>query len=64
MRAKADLDAGETKTLKLKPKGKKTAKKLKKAVKKGGKGKAKIKLTSTDIAGNQSKDKLSVKLKK
>ena len=30
----------------------------------GGKGKAKIKLTFTDQAGNQGKDKLSVKLKK
>lgn len=61
--ARALLQAGQTKTLKLKPKGKKSAKKLKRTVKKGAKAKAKINVTFTDAAGNTSREKLSLKLK-
>ncbi len=49
--------------LKLKPKDKKAAKKLKKLVKKGGKATANVKLEFTDAAGNPSNQKLKVKLK-
>ena len=62
-KASVPLDPGETQTLKLAWKGKKTPKRLKKAVKRGGKGTAKITVTATDQVGNQSKEKLKVKLR-
>ncbi|HUT77096.1 MAG TPA: right-handed parallel beta-helix repeat-containing protein, partial [Polyangia bacterium] len=58
-----DLAAGETKNLKLKPGGKKKRRKLKRAVKRAGKGKAEVTVTVTDQSGNSAKEKLSVKVK-
>ena len=55
--------AGQTQTLKLKPRDKKKAKKLKKAVKKGAKAKAKITVTFTDLAGNETIEKLRFRLR-
>lgn len=58
--------ADDSVTLKLSPKGKKNrraAKKLKQAVKKGAKAKAKLKVTFTDAAGNSSRENLTVRLR-
>ncbi len=63
-KAKASLEAGEKKTLKLKLKRRSDRRKLKRAVRGGAKAKAKLKLTATDDADNKSKAKRTVKLKK
>ncbi len=54
---------GKKTTVKLKPKKSKDAKKIAKALKKGSKGKAKIKVVLSDAAGNSKKTRLAVKLK-
>jgi sugar lactone lactonase YvrE len=55
---------GTKKTLKLKPKKSKDAKKIAKALKKGKKAKAKLKVKLTDEVGNKKIKKLKVKLKR
>ena len=60
--ARTDLEAGERKTLKLKPKGKKAKRTATEALLDGVKLKAKIKAKATDAAGNTAKDKLKVTL--
>ena len=60
------IAAGQTVILKLKPKGKagrKAAEKLKRAVKKGAKAKARITVTFTDLAGNKTTKKLAFRLR-
>ena len=54
--------AGASKTLKLKPKKSKDAKKIAKALKKGKKTTAKLKVELSDSDGNTETEKLSVKL--
>jgi hypothetical protein len=61
--ASKPIAAGETTVLKLKPKGKKTSKKLAKALDKGKKLKAKLSVTITDGAGNTETKRPKVKLK-
>jgi predicted outer membrane repeat protein len=61
--ATTEVDAGETMTLKLKPKGKKTSKKLANELDKGKKLRAKLKVTITDAAGNSETARPKVKLK-
>jgi len=56
--ASTDLTAGEPETLKLKPKGK-----LRKSLRRAGKGKATVELTATDAAGNSTDASKRVKLK-
>jgi hypothetical protein len=58
------VDAGRTATLKLKPKGKKTSKKIAKALDTGKKQKASLKVTLTDAAGNAEVEKPMVTLKR
>jgi hypothetical protein len=58
------VSSGKSKTLKLKPKKSKDAKKIAKALKKGKKAKAKLTVKLTDEAGNKKTTKLSVKLKR
>ena len=60
---KVSLDAGETKTLKLKPK-KTKAKKIAAALNRGEKAKAKVTVKLTDLAGNRETEKLRVRLKR
>ncbi len=55
--------SGEQKTLKLKPKKGKDAKKIAKALKKGKKANAKLTVELSDGAGNAESEKLSVTLK-
>ena len=57
------VSSGKSKTLKLKPKKSKDSKKIVKALKKGKKAKAKLKVTLSDELGNTKTNKLSVKLK-
>ena len=61
-----DVAAGEKKTLKLKPKKRKHAKKSARVLKKGKKrrGKAKLTVKLTDGAGDKVSEKLKVKLKR
>ena len=58
------VSSGSSKTLKLKPKKSKDAKKIAKALKQGKKAKAKLTVKLTDEAGNSKSTKLSVKLKR
>ena len=60
--AAADLVANQLTQLKLKAKGK-TKRRIKRALRAGGKATAKITVTATDRAGLQSSDKVKVKLK-
>ncbi len=62
-RVNRDIPADRKVTLKLKPKGKKAANKLRKAVKKGSKAKAKITVTFEDPAGNKTTRKLAFSLR-
>ena len=62
--ASKSVSSGKKKTLKLKPKKSKDAKKIAKALKQGKKAKAKLKVKLTDEAGNKKTEKLSVKLKR
>ena len=55
--------AGETKTLRLKPK-KAKAKKIARALKRGEKAKARVEVKLTDLAGNRETEKLRVRLKR
>ena len=61
---KAQVAAGETKTLKLKPKKKGQAKRIAAALKRGKKATAKLTVKLTDLAGNSETEKLRVKLKR
>ena len=58
------VSEGTKRTLKLKPKKRKQAKKIAKALKKGKKAKAKLAVKLTDGAGNKKVEKLKVKLKR
>ncbi len=58
-----DVAAGATAKLTLKPKGKKSAKGIAKALRSGGKAKATVEVTLTDGAGNADSEKLKVTLK-
>ncbi|MGB2852743.1 MAG: beta-propeller fold lactonase family protein [Solirubrobacterales bacterium] len=58
------VSSGSSKTLKLKPKKSKEAKKIVKAMKKGKKAKAKLIVKLTDEAGNKKTEKLSIRLKR
>ena len=58
------VSSGSTKTLKLKPKRAKDARKIAKALKQGKKAKAKLTVKMTDDLGNKKSQKLSVKLKR
>ena len=58
------VSSGDSKSLKLKPKKSKDAKKIAKALKKGKKATAKLTVKLTDDAGNTETEKLSVKLKR
>lgn len=60
---KAELTAGVTRTLKLRPKSARNLAKIENLVKDGAKAKAKIKVTATDAAGESSSSKLTVNLK-
>lgn len=62
-KAKAELTAGETETMKLRPKSARNLAKIESLVEDGAKAKAKIKVTATDPAGASSSSKLAVKLK-
>ena len=62
-RKAVNLDAGKTRTLKLKPKRKAQAKRIVGALKRGRRGKAKLKVKLTDLAGNSETEKLRVRLK-
>lgn len=59
----AHLGAGETRTLKLKPKTA-AAKKIVAALRRGQKAKANVKATLTDLAGNRETESLRVRLKR
>ncbi len=59
---KADLTAGATETLKLRPSARNLAK-IEDLVKDGAKAKAKIKVTATDSTGATSLSKVTVNLK-
>ena len=59
----AAAPAGTPATIVLKPASKKSSKKIKGALKSGGKAKAAITVVLTDAAGNQAEQDLSVKLK-
>ena len=56
--------AGETKTLKLKPKKKAQAKQIAEALKQGEKATAKLTVKLTDEGGSSETEKLKVKLKR
>lgn len=58
-----EIAAGQAMTMKLKPKRKKEAKKIAKALKQGKKVTAKLTIKLTDLTGQHSTEKLSVKLK-
>lgn len=60
--AGAEIAAGGSATLKLKPKGKKARRGLRKLVKAGARAKAKINVTFTDRAANSAVQRLIVKL--
>lgn len=60
---KVELTTGATKTLKLKPK-KAQAKKVTKALKRGEKATARLKVKLTDLAGNTETERLRVRLKR
>ena len=62
--ASKSVASGEKKTLKLKPKKSKDAKKIAKALKQGEKAKAKLTVKLTDEVGNKKSKKLKVKLKR
>lgn len=57
-RAAADLGAGQQAMLKLKP-----GRKLKRKLRRVGRGKATIEVTATDVAGNAASESIRVKLK-
>ena len=59
-----NVTSGSSKTLKLKPKKKKDARKIAKTLKKGKKAKAKLTVKLSDEAGNEKTEKLKVKLKR
>jgi hypothetical protein len=61
---KAQVAAGNTKTLKLKPKKEGQAKRIAAALKQGEKATAKLTVKLTDPAGNSETEKLSVRLKR
>ncbi len=58
------VESGESKTLKLKPKKSKDAKRIARALKQGEKAKAKLKVKLIDGVGNKKTERLSVKLKR
>ena len=58
-----NLDAGKARTLNLKPKRKAQAKRIVGALKRGRRGKAKVKVKLTDLVGNSKTEKLQVRLK-
>jgi hypothetical protein len=62
--ATAQVAAGETKTLKLKPKKKAQAKKIADALKQGDKATAKLTVKLTNAAGSTTTENLKVKLKR
>ncbi|MGH2983145.1 MAG: trypsin-like serine protease [Solirubrobacterales bacterium] len=62
--ARAEIAAGGSVTLKLKPKGKTAQRTLRKLVRRGAGAKAKINVTFTDRAGNSTTEKLIVKLER
>jgi hypothetical protein len=59
---KKSLDPGATAKLKLKPKGKRAAKKIGKALARGKKAKASVNVEFTDGAGNRDRESAKVKL--
>ena len=61
---KAQVAAGETKTLKLRPKNKGQAKRIVGALKRGKKATAKLTVKLSDHAGNTESERLSVRLKR
>jgi len=62
--ARAEIAAGGSVTLKVKPKGKTAQRRLRKLVRRGAGAKAKINVTFTDRAGNSTAEKLIVKLER
>jgi secreted trypsin-like serine protease len=62
--ARAEIAAGGSATLKVKPKGKTAQRRLRKLVRRGAGAKAKINVTFTDRAGNSIAEKLIVKLER
>jgi hypothetical protein len=58
------LDAGETRTLKLKPRKRAQVKKIARALKHGEKATATLKVKLTDVAANTKTEKLRVRLKR
>ena len=58
------LNAGETKTLRVKPKKANAAKKIVGAMKDGEKATAKLKVRLTDVAGNTKTEKLRVRVRR
>ena len=61
---KAKLNAGETKTLKLKPKRNSAARKIARALKRGEKATARLAVRLSDRVGNRESERLRVKLKR
>ncbi len=63
-RARTPIKAGQKKRLKLKPKGKKAIRKLKKAMRRGARATATVKVVFTDRAGNKTRKTVRIKLRK
>jgi hypothetical protein len=61
--AEAEIAAGETATLKLRPKGRRASRTLRRLVASGASAKAKIKLTAVDPAGNSTVKRVTVRLR-